>query len=65
VHWENVLKDLIAEHVKSTGSPRAANLLSQWATVRGQFWQICPNEMLPRLQHALSDSPETPSVAAA
>ncbi len=63
-HWENVLKSLIEEHVRRTGSPRAADMLATWDAARGRFWQICPKEMLPRLGHALSDA-STPSVAAA
>jgi len=26
--------------------------------VRGQFWQICPKEMISRLAHPLSDQAE-------
>jgi glutamate synthase (NADPH/NADH) large chain len=62
-HWESVLKALIEEHVRRTGSPHAADLLTHWSDVRTRFWQVCPQEMLPFLQHALSD--EAPSVAAA
>jgi glutamate synthase (NADPH/NADH) large chain len=62
-HWEGVLKALIAEHSKRTGSSCAANLLSHWSVDRLTFWQICPREMLQRLKHPLSDS--TSSVAAA
>ena len=54
-HWEETLVALIDEHVKRTGSPRAAELLTNWKAARGRFWQICPKEMLPRLKHALSD----------
>jgi glutamate synthase (NADPH/NADH) large chain len=64
-HWEGVLKALVTEHAKRTGSPRAAQLLANWDAARGQFWQICPKEMLPRLKHALIDAAETASVAAA
>ncbi|HYD87706.1 MAG TPA: glutamate synthase large subunit [Vitreimonas sp.] len=64
-HWESVLKSLIEEHVRRTGSPRAAHLLAHWKEARGQFWQICPKEMLPRLQHGLTDADETSPVAAA
>jgi glutamate synthase (NADPH/NADH) large chain len=64
-HWEGVLKALVADHAKRTGSPRAKQLLSHWDAARGRFWQICPKEMLPRLKHALSDAAEAPSVVAA
>jgi glutamate synthase (NADPH/NADH) large chain len=55
-HWEEVLLQLIREHVERTGSPRAARLLAHWDEERRKFWQICPKEMLPRLSHPLQDS---------
>jgi len=64
-HWENVLKTLIADHGKRTGSPRAAEFLANWDAARAKFWQICPIEMVPRLKHALSDTAVPSSVAAA
>jgi glutamate synthase (NADPH/NADH) large chain len=64
-HWEAVLKALVAEHAKRTGSPRAAQIQSNWDAARGKFWQICPIEMIPRLQHALNDDKASSSVAAA
>jgi len=64
-HWEGVLKGLVEEHVKRTGSPRAAHLLKHWGEARGRFWQICPKEMLPRLAHKLSDAENLSPVAAA
>ena len=36
-----------------------------WDAARARFWQICPKEMLPRLAHALSDTANPASVAAA
>ncbi|MGH6951175.1 MAG: glutamate synthase large subunit, partial [Vitreimonas sp.] len=54
-HWEGVLKALVEEHARRTGSPRASHFLAHWREARARFWQICPNEMLPRLAHALSD----------
>ena len=54
-HWEDALKTLMEEHVRRTGSPRAADLLKRWEEARGRFRQICPKEMLDRLPHPLSD----------
>lgn len=64
-HWENVLKTLIADHGKRTGSPRAAEFLANWDAARARFWQICPIEMIPRLKYALSDTATPSSIAAA
>ena len=54
-HWEQTLKDLIAEHARETDSAFAASLLRDWDRVRGQFWQVVPKEMLSRLPHPLAE----------
>jgi len=48
-HYENMLRDLIQEHARETGSRWSAQLLNDWELVRGQFWQVVPKEMLNRL----------------
>ncbi|MGV1683770.1 glutamate synthase large subunit [Sphingopyxis sp. NJF-3] len=55
-HWEAVLKELIADHAQATGSKWSAEILADWDLRKGQFWQICPKEMLPRLAQPLSDA---------
>ena len=57
-HWESVLRSLVAEHAAETGSRFAADLLRDWDMVRGQFWQVCPKEMVSRLSKPLSDEAE-------
>ena len=57
-HWEGVVQDLIAEHVRETQSKFAARLLNDWPLERGKFWQIVPKEMLTRLARPLSDKAE-------
>ena len=59
-HWEGVLRDLVDEHVRHTGSPLARELLRNWEVELGRFWQICPKEMLGRLEHPLSDRGSRP-----
>ncbi len=54
-YWEGVLRSLVAEHAAETGSRFAADLLRDWDVIRGQFWQVCPKEMIARLSHPLSD----------
>ncbi|MGK2911467.1 MAG: glutamate synthase large subunit [Sphingobium sp.] len=55
-HWEAVLKVLIAEHAVRTDSRWAHTVLDDWDRWRGHFWQVCPKEMLKRLEHPLSES---------
>jgi glutamate synthase (NADPH/NADH) large chain len=52
-YWEGVLRSLIAEHAAETGSRFAADLLRDWELVRGEFWQVCPKEMVLRLSQPL------------
>jgi glutamate synthase (NADPH/NADH) large chain len=55
-HWEDVLLDFIEAHAHETGSPRAISLLSAWEFERQKFWQVCPKEMVERLEHPLNDA---------
>jgi len=53
--WEQHLKGLIAEHAVATDSQWSNSVLDDWDRWRGRFWQICPKEMVGRLDHPLSD----------
>ena len=56
LHWESVLKDLVAEHALATDSQWSNSIIEDWDRRRGEFWQVCPKEMLTRLQQPLSDT---------
>ncbi len=62
-HWEKVLRDLIAEYYAETASPRADNILSGWEYELPKFWQICPKEMLDKLEFPLSDNEKKSKLA--
>jgi glutamate synthase (NADPH/NADH) large chain len=55
-HWGAVCKSLIEEHVQETQSTHAANILANWDKTRGMFYQICPKELVNRLEHPLGDT---------
>jgi glutamate synthase (NADPH/NADH) large chain len=55
-YWEGVLKGLVAEHHAETASPRADTILTGWKWELPKFWQICPKEMLDKLEEPLSDA---------
>jgi glutamate synthase (NADPH/NADH) large chain len=57
-HWEAVLKSLIEEHQTHTDSKWSAAILHDWDRRKGDFWQVCPKEMISRLAHPLSDKAE-------
>ena len=50
-HWENLVRGLIAEHVRETQSRFAEQVLVNWRKEKARFWQIVPKEMLERLEH--------------
>jgi glutamate synthase (NADPH/NADH) large chain len=55
-HWESVLRALLEEHVRETASPIATRILHDWAEHLPHFMQVCPKEMLTRLEKPLSDA---------
>ncbi|MBV8649892.1 MAG: glutamate synthase large subunit, partial [Alphaproteobacteria bacterium] len=56
--WEEVLKDLVADHVAATQSRFAEQLLLDWHRELPRFWQVVPRDMLARLPQPLSDEAE-------
>jgi glutamate synthase (NADPH) large chain len=54
-YWEGQLKALIEEHASTTDSAWSQSIIDDWGRRCGEFWQICPKEMLTRLTHPLSD----------
>jgi glutamate synthase (NADPH/NADH) large chain len=57
-YWEELLKGLIAAHVRETQSRFAERLLIDWQSEREAFWQIVPKEMLERLEHPVTRAAE-------
>ena len=54
-HWEGELTSLIEAHAEATDSRWSRSILDDWDRWRKKIWQICPKEMLTRLDHPLSD----------
>ena len=59
------LRQLIANHLKHTGSARARDLLDDWANAKGKFKKVMPVEYRRALQELMSRAPAPVSVAAA
>ncbi len=53
-HWEDQLKGLVEQHASETSSRKAADILQHWESEKGNFLQVCPKEMLDKLEHPLS-----------
>jgi glutamate synthase (ferredoxin) len=41
---EHLLRDLVEEHFRFTGSLRARMILDNWSALRGRFVKVFPNE---------------------
>ena len=57
-YWETKARALIAEHAVATDSKWSNSILDDWERWRGHFWQVCPKEMLSRLEQPLDDARE-------
>jgi glutamate synthase (NADPH/NADH) large chain len=53
-YWEDIARELVAEHVRETQSKFAERLLVEWEMTRTKMWQIVPKEMLGKLAHPVS-----------
>jgi len=52
--WKNYLKNLIEEHVKETNSIYAKKILDNFDVELGKFYQVCPKEMLDKLENPIT-----------
>jgi glutamate synthase (NADPH/NADH) large chain len=55
-HWQTELKREIENYAETTGSIHAKNILLDWAHSQQTFLQICPKEMLTRLEFPLREA---------
>ena len=54
-YWEDRCRELLATHVRETGSGHAQRLLEDWEKERTRFWQVVPKETLGRLAHPVGE----------
>ena len=52
-HWLKELEMMVERHAEETGSRRAQEILQYWDIEKGNFLQVCPREMLDKLEHPL------------
>ncbi|MEP6011878.1 MAG: hypothetical protein ABJ237_11270, partial [Parasphingorhabdus sp.] len=52
---EGHLLSLIQRHSQTTDSKWSETILRDWDRWRDRFWQVCPKEMVDRIEHPLSD----------
>ena len=53
-YWENLLKDLITKHQINTKSSFAKSILDNWKENVNYFVQVCPIEMLDKIEHPIT-----------
>ena len=53
-YWKNFLKDHIQMHYKETNSKVAKYILDEFDREVGNFFQVCPKEMLDKLANPIS-----------
>ena len=53
-YWKTFLKNLIDEHFKETNSKLSENILNNFDTEVANFFQICPKEMIDKLENPIS-----------
>ena len=62
-YWSEFLHSLIQKHVEETSSNYAKKILDDWALSKESFYQICPKEMLDKLDNPISSKePEKKAV---
>jgi glutamate synthase (NADPH/NADH) large chain len=52
-HWMAELEALVRRHAEETGSRKAKDILQYWDVEKANFLQVCPTEMLNKLEHPL------------
>ncbi|MFP7672211.1 glutamate synthase large subunit [Marivita sp. S0852] len=52
-HWISQLERLVERHVEETGSRKAQDILQHWDIELAHFVQVCPKEMLDKIEHPL------------
>jgi len=53
-YWFDFLYSLIQRHIEETGSNYAKKILDDWKLSKESFYQICPKEMLDKLDNPIS-----------
>ena len=57
-YWKNYLKDLILEHSKETMSELSKNIIKNYEEETKNFIQVCPKEMIDKLEHPMTLKPK-------
>ena len=61
-YWSNHLKQLISEHFKETQSIFSKNIITNFEDEIKYFIQVCPKEMIDKLENPLTMKPKIKNV---
>ena len=53
-YWTKLLKELVSEHFEETGSVLSKDIINNFEEEVKNFVQVCPKEMIDKLQHPIS-----------
>tara|TARA_Y100000748_G_C15449182_1_gene470233 strand:+ start:1 stop:939 length:939 start_codon:yes stop_codon:yes gene_type:complete len=53
-YWENFLRKLVLEHFEETGSLLSKNIIENFEEEKKNFVQVCPKEMLDKLDNPIT-----------
>ena len=53
-YWKNFLKTMVKEHFNETGSKISKKILDTFDDSLKNFYQVCPREMLDKLEYPIS-----------
>ena len=62
-YWKNYLKDLVQEHFNETTSELSKKIIDNYEEEIQNFIQVCPKEMLDKLEHPISLDPKIKEVS--
>ncbi len=54
-YWKKFLEDLIKKHHKETNSIKSKNIIDNFEIELSNFYQVCPKEMLNKLEKPISE----------
>ena len=62
-YWVNFLKKLVLEHSKETNSSISKNIILNFDQEIKNFIQVCPKEMIDKLQNSITFKPKVKEVS--
>ena len=62
-YWKNYLKKLVLEHFNETNSELSKKIIDNFEEEVKNFIQVCPKEMINKLDHPLTLNPKIKEVS--